>query len=375
MRGALSCRLYLRDAGVTLRVPSWQRIPSLPLSARRRIMTAGILGGGMHSRRRWVVALGAGALAAPLLAFAQPARKVFQIGYVGNSSLTTEAAYVEAFQQGLRERGYIDGRNIVVSYLWAGGSNDKVSEIVAEFVRRNVDVIVTSGTFAPLAAKKATSTIPIVMASVGDPVATGIVASLLRPGANVTGFSSLEEGLQGKRLEILREFIPGHDRVAVLANPSQPYTRVTLRAVRSAAAVQRMSLQVFEAGTLGDLDTAFAAIAKAKPDALMVLPDKPFFYSNIATIVPLAERLRIPAIYPFLEFVEKGGLVYYGTNVPSMFRRAGGYVDMILKGAKPGDLPIEQATHFEFVLNLKAARALGIKVPQSILLRADRLIE
>ena len=328
----------------------------------------------MNNRRRLVVAFGAGAFAAPLLAFTQPARKVFQIGYVGNSSLATEAAYVEAFQQGLRERGYIEGNNIAVSYLWAGGSNEKVSEIIAEFVKRNVDVIVTSGTFAPLAAKKATSTIPIVMASVGDPVGTGIVASLLRPGGNITGSSSLEEGLQGKRLEILREFIPSRNRVAVLANPLQPYTRVTLRALRSAAEVQRISLQVFEAGTLGDLDSAFASLAKAKPDALTVLPDKPFFYSNIVTIVRLAERLRIPAIYPFLEFVENGGLVYYGTNVPSMFRRAGGYIDMILKGAKPSDLPIEQATRFEFVLNMNAAKVLGIKVPESILLRVDRVI-
>lgn len=329
----------------------------------------------MNNRRRLVVTLGAGALVAPLWVFAQPAGKVFQIGYVGNSSLGAESAYIEAFQRGLRERGYIEGKNLVVSYLWAGGSNEKVSEIVAEFVKRNVDVIVTSGTFAPLAAKKATSSIPIVMASVGDPVGAGIVASLSRPGGNITGLSSLEEGLQGKRLEILREFIPGHNRVAVLANPLQPYTRVTLGAVRSAAEVQRISLQVFEAGTLGELDTAFAAITKAKPDALMVLPDKPFFYSNIAAIVRLAERIRVPVTYPFLEFVEKGGLVHYGTNVPSMFHRAVGHIDKLLKGAKPSDLPIEQATHFELSLNLRAAKALGIQVPQSILLRADRVIE
>lgn len=328
----------------------------------------------MNNRRRLIVALGVGAFATPLLAFAQPVGKVFQIGYVGNSSPATEALYVEAFQQGLRERGYLDGKNIVISYLWAGGSNEKVSAIIAEFVKRNVDVIVTSGTFAPLAAKKATSTIPIVMGSVGDPVGAGIVASLQRPGGNITGLSSLEEGLQGKRLEILHEFIPGRNRVAVLANPLQPYTRVTLGAVRSAADLQRISLQVFEAGTLGELDSAFAAITKAKPDALMVLPDKPFFYSNIATILRLAERLRIPATYPFLEFVEKGGLVHYGTNVPSMFHRAGEYIDKILKGARPNDLPIEQATHFELTLSMKAAKMLRIKVPQSILLRADRVI-
>lgn len=329
----------------------------------------------MNNRRKLLLVLGVGAFAAPLFAFAQPVEKIFQIGYVGNSSPAAEAAYVEAFQQGLRERGYIQGKNIVVNYLWAGGSNEKVSEIIAEFVKRKVDVIVTSGTFAPLVAKKATSTIPIVMASVGDPVGTGIVESLSRPGGNITGLSSLEEGLQGKRLEILREFIPGHNRVAVLANPLQPYTQVTLRAARSAAEVQRISVQVFEAGTLAELDSAFAAIGKAKPDALMVLPDKPFFYSNIATIVRLAARLRIPAIYPFFEFIENGGLVHYGTNVPSMFHRAGGYVDKILKGEKPGDLPIEQATHFEIALNMKAAKTLGIKIPQSILVRADKVIE
>lgn len=275
----------------------------------------------------------------------------------------------------MRERGYIEGKNIVVNYRWADGSNEKVSEIVAEFVKLNVDVIVTSGTFAPLAAKKATSTIPIVMASAGDPVASGIVASLSRPGGNITGLSSLEQGLIGKRLEILREFIPGHNRVAVLANPLQPYTQVTLSAARYAAEAQRLSMQVFEASTPGDLDSAFAAIAKAKPDALMVLPDKPFFYANGETIVRLAAKLRIPAIYPFAEFIEKGGLAHYGTNVSSNFRRAGSYVDKILKGGKPGDLPIEQSTHFELTLNMKAARSLGIKVPQSILLRADRVIE
>ena len=319
--------------------------------------------------------LGVGAFASPLFSFAQPVRKVFQIGYVGNSSPAAETAYVEAFQQGLRERSYIEGKNIAINYLWAGGSNEKVSEIIAEFVKRNVDVIVTSGTFAPLAAKKATSTIPIVMASVGDPVGTGIVASLSRPGGNITGLSSLEQGLMGKRLEILQEFIPGHNRVAVLANPLQPYTQVTLRAARFAAEAQRISVQVFEAGTLVELEPAFAAIVKAKLDALMVLPDKPFFYSNIETIVRLAAKLRIPVIYPFVEFVEQGGLVHYGTNVPSMFYRAGGYVDKILKGGKPGDLPIEQATHFELTLNMKAAKTLGIKIPQSILVRADRMIE
>jgi putative ABC transport system substrate-binding protein len=329
----------------------------------------------MSNRRKFLYVLGVGACASALSAFAQIAGKLFQIGYVGNSSAAEEAAYMEAFHQGLRERGYIEGKNIVVNYLWAGGSNEKVSEIVEEFVKRNVDVIVTSGTFAPLAAKKTTSTIPIVMASVGDPVGAGIVASLSRPGGNITGMSSLEQGLQGKRLEILREFIPGHNRVAVLANPLQPYTQVTLRAVRAAAEVQGLSVQVFNAGTLGELDTAFAAIVKAKRDALMVLPDKPFFYSNIETIVRLAARLRIPAIYPFLEFVEKGGLVHYGTSVPGMFRRAGGYVDKILKGGKPSDLPIEQATHFELALNMKAAKTLGIKIPKSVLLRADRVIE
>ena len=302
-------------------------------------------------------------------------RRTFQIGYVGNSTAASEAAYVEAFQKGLRERGYVEGRDIVVNYRWAEGSNEKVSGIIAEFVQHKVDLIVTSGTFAPLAAKKATLTIPIVMASTGDPVGTGIVASLARPGGNVTGMSSLEQGLIGKRLEILREFIPGRNRVAVLANPLQPYTQVTARAARSAGDAQGISLQVFEAGTLGDLNVAFAAIMKAKPDALMVLPDKPFFYSNSATIVQLAGRLRIPATYPFVEFVEKGGLVHYGTNVPSMFQRAGGFVDKILKGAKPSELPIEQATHFELTLNMNAAKALGLKVPPSVLLRADRVIE
>jgi len=300
--------------------------------------------------------------------------KRFQIGYVGNSTPSVEAGYVEVFERGLRERGYIDGQNITINYRWAEGSNEKVSKIIDEFVKRQVDVIVVTGTFAPLTAKKATSTIPIVFTA-GDPVATGIVASLSKPGGNLTGFSSLESGITGKRLELLREFIPGRKRVAVLANPKQPYTRVTIPATQAAAESQHISLDFFYASNRTELEVAFSAIARAKPDALLILPDKPFFFTERANILRLVAKLGVPTSYPFPEYAADGGLFYYGSYSADFFYRMAGYIDKIFKGQNPADLPIEQATRFELVLNLRAAKSLHIKVPQSILLRADRIIE
>jgi putative ABC transport system substrate-binding protein len=300
--------------------------------------------------------------------------KHFQIGYVGNSTPSGEAGYVEAFERGLREHGYIDGQNITINYRWAEGSNEKVSRIIDEFVQRRVDVIVVTGTFAPLAAKKATSSIPIVFTA-GDPLASGIVRSLSKPGGNLTGFSSLDGGIIGKRLELLREFIPGRKRVAVLANPKQPYTRVTIPATQAAAEAQHVSLEFFNASNRVELEVAFAAIAKARPDALLILPDKPFFFTERANILRLVAQLRVPTSYPFPEYAADGGLFFYGANSADFFYRMSGYIDKILKGQNPADLPIEQATRFELLLNLRTAKSLRIKVPQTILLRADRIIE
>jgi putative ABC transport system substrate-binding protein len=300
--------------------------------------------------------------------------KRFQIGYVGNSTPSVEAGYVEAFERGLREHGYIDGQNVTINYRWAEGSNEQVSKIIDEFVQRHVDVIVVNGTFAPLAAKKATSSIPVVFFA-GDPLASGIVRSLSKPGGNLTGFSNLESGIIGKRLELLREFIPGRKRIAVLANPKQPYTRVTIPSIQAAAEAQHVSLEVFSASNHAELEQAFSAIAKARPDGLFILPDKPFFFTERANILRLVTQLRVPTSYPFSDFVRDGGLFYYGAITTDFFYRMSGYIDKIFKGQHPADLPIEQATHFELILNLRAAKSLHIKVPQSILLRADRIIE
>lgn len=326
-------------------------------------------------RRYFLIAAGA-LLAAPLKpALAQRRGKIFQIGYVGNSTPSAESALVAGFRQGLRERGYTEGKDIVIHYRWAAGQNDLVSEIIAEFVGLNVDVIVTSGTLAPLVAKTATTAIPVVMAASGDPVGSGIVASLSRPGGNITGLSTMYADLEGKRLDILRELVPKLGRLALLANPTQPLTPVTLKATRAAAEALRISIQVHEVRAVDEFERAFAAIAKARPEAMAVLADRPFFFAHRAHIVRLAAQHRLPAIYSFREFVEEGGLVYYGPNFVDLFRRAGIYIDKILKGAKPRDLPIEQPTTFELVINLKTAQALGINIPPSIRLRADRMIE
>ena len=328
-----------------------------------------------RSTRRALLGLVGGALLSPLAAWAQQARKPFQIGYVGNSTLSAESALVEGFRLGLRERGYTEGRDVVVHFRWAEGNNQRVSAIIAEFIGLKVDAMVTSGTLAAVAAKKATTAIPVVMASAGDPVNSGIVASLARPGGNITGLSSLYTDLEGKRLEILRELVPRLGRLAVLTNPANPFTQLTLKGTRAAAEALRMTTQVHEVRAAEEFEPVFEAIAKTKPDALAVLADRPFFFSNRAHIVRLAARHRLPAIYPFPEFAEDGGLVYYGPSFVDMFRRAGTYVDRILKGAKPGELPIEQPTKFEFLINGKTAKALGLKIPQSLLLRAERVIE
>lgn len=327
------------------------------------------------TRRKLLIALGAGLIGAPFGTRAQPAGKMFQVGYVGNSTPSVEAALVEAFRQGLRERGYAEGKNIVVHYRWAEGRIDRMPDIVADLIRLRVDVLVMAGTPAVIAAKQATTSIPIVMAAIGDAVATGIVPNLARPGGNVTGLSTLYPDLEGKRLEILRELVPRLQRLALLTNPANPFTQVILKATQAAAAKLRMPVQTFEVSAADQFERVFAALAKARPDALAVLADRPFLVSNRGQIVRFAEKARLPAIYPFPEFVEEGGLIFYGPSFTDMFRRSATYVDKILKGARPADLPLEQPTKFELVLNAKTARTLGIKIPQSILVRTDRVIE
>ncbi len=277
-----------------------------------------------------------------------------------------------AFREGLRDLGYVDGKNIVVMPRWAD-TPQRLSDLAAEVVRNNVDAIVTQGTPAAQAAKRATSTIPIVMASSGDPVAVGLVASLARPGGNVTGNTILAPDLNGKRLELITELVPGISRIAVLSNPTNPITAVDIKAAEAAARSLRVSLQVLEVRDRHDFDRAFKVAIESRAGALLVFAD-PFVLANRTRIATLAVESRLPAVFGISGFAEAGGLADYGPDLEAMFRRAAAYIDKILKGAKPADLPEEQPTRLELVINTATAKRLGLQIPQSILLRADRVI-
>jgi putative ABC transport system substrate-binding protein len=317
--------------------------------------------------------LALGLLAVPLAAQAQPTPgKTARIGYL---SFRSGPSYLdEAFRQGLRELGYFEGQNIAIEYRWADFKPDRASALAAELVRLQVDVIVSTGGPIPAtAAKRATKTIPVVF-SAGDPVGAGLVVSLNRPGGNLTGVNLLANELEAKRLQLLKEAVPGVSRVAVLANPATPTTGATLKGLEGVARALRVKIQVLEVRERQGIDDAFAAMARERAEALLVMTD-PLFLAQRERIVDLAAKHRLPGIFGWREFAEAGGLLSYGTNVADMYRRLATYVDKILKGAKPGDLPIEQPTKFEFVINLKTAKALGLTIPPSILSRADRLIE
>ena len=309
---------------------------------------------------------------APLASEAQSARQVWRIGYLGTSSPSLEPNLVNAFRQGLREFGHIEGQDIVIEYRWAEGKYDRFPELAAELVRLKVDVILTAGTPGALAAKQATRTIPIVMAVVADALAYQLVASLAQPGGNVTGLSTLARDLQGKQLEFLKEIVPRLSRIAVLVNPSNPFNDVLGR--EQVQQALRLKLELFEVKAAEEFEAVFAAIARQRPDALFMIADR-FLLAHRARIVAFAARQRLPGMYPYKEFVEAGGLVSYAPSYPEMFRRSATYVDKILKGAKPADLPVEQPTKFELVINLKTAKALGLTIPQTLLQRADHVVE
>jgi putative ABC transport system substrate-binding protein len=329
----------------------------------------------MISRRRLLVAFAAGIASAARIAHAQQTGKLPQIGYVGNSTSALEASLIEGFRQGLHERGFTEGKNVIVHFRWAEGKMDELPKIVSQLLALNVDVLVTAGTPAALAAKKATTTVPIVMAAVGDAVDSGIVSSLARPGGNITGLSTLYTQLEGKRIQILREFVPKLKRIALLTNPANPFTALMVKSALAATASQNLSAQIYEVSSVAEFENVFAAISKSKPDAMSVLADRPFLVSNRLRIVQFAEKQRLPAMYPFSEFMNDGGLVFYGPNFPDMFRRSATYIDKILKGAKPADLPLEQPTRFEFIINAIAAKALGLTIPQTLLISADKVLE
>jgi len=328
----------------------------------------------MNNRRKLLIAVGVGLLATRS-AYPQSVGKVPKIGYVGNASPSLETALVEGFRLGLRERGYIEGKTIEIQYRWANGKISALPALIAELIALKVDVLVTAGTPAALAAKKATATVPIVMAAVGDAVDSGIVPSLARPGGNITGLSTLYTQLEGKRIQILHELVPKLKHIALLTNPANPFTTLMLKSARAATGARHLATQIYEVSAVGDFEKVFAAIAKSKPDAMAVLADRPFLVSNRQRIVEFAAQNRLPAMYPFSEFMDDGGLVFYGPNFPEMFRRAATYVDKIIKGAKPADLPLEQPTRFEFIVNAKTAKALGLTIPQSLVISADKVIE
>jgi putative ABC transport system substrate-binding protein len=310
-------------------------------------------------------------LASAGLAEAQQTGKVPRIGYLSAGPVTEPARRV-AFRQGLQELGYVDGKNIIIEYQYADGKPNRLPTLAAELVRLKVDVIVTSGTAATRPAKEATATIPIVMAQDNDPVRNGFVASLARPGGNITGLSTLSPQLSGKRLELLKEIVPRLGRVAVFDNSTAANTQA-LKETELAAEAFGVKLQYLDVRSPTDIEAAFRKASKSRADAVLMLPN-PVHFSQRRQIAELAIKNRLPVIYGRPEYVEAGGLINYGVSFADLDRRAATYVDKILKGAKPADLPVEQPSKFEFVINLKAAKHIGLTIPPNVLARADRVI-
>ena len=327
----------------------------------------------MNKKIYWL-ALGAMLFALCMPAEAQQPTKIPRIGYLSGSSPSTSPARRKAFQQGLRELGYVEGKNIIIEWRFAEEKFDRLPALAAELVRLKVDIIVTAGPQATRPAKQATSTIPIVMAQDPDPIGDGFVASLARPGGNITGLSSLAPELSGKQLELMKEIVPKLSHVAVFGTSINPGNAQNLREVELAAKAFGVKLQYLDVLSPNDIETAFQAASKPRADAVLMLPGSVLVLRR-AQLTDLAVKSRLPAIYPQTEFTEAGGLMYYGTNTPDLFRRAATYVDKILKGTKPADLPVEQPTKFEFVINLKAAKQIGLTIPPNVLARADKIIK
>jgi putative tryptophan/tyrosine transport system substrate-binding protein len=323
-----------------------------------------------------VVVIGLALLAKPLGAGSQPpGQKVPRIGYLDGASLSANSVRLEAFRHGLRELGYVEGQSVAIEWRSADGKADRLPGLAAELVRLKVDVIVTGGAGATRPAKEATATIPIVMAQDSDPVESGFVTSLARPGGNVTGLSMLHPELSVKRLELLKEMQPKLSRVAVFGTSSWAGNAHGLRETKRAAQTLRLKLQYVDVSRPTDFEIAFQAASKGQAEAIVMLVWNPLLNARRKEVVEMAVKSRFPTMYRERESVEAGGLITYGPNIPDLFRRAATYVDKILKGAKPADLPVEQPTKFELVINLKTAKALGLTIPQTLLLRADQVIE
>ena len=328
----------------------------------------------MNNRRRLIILMFASLLGVPLASLGQQPAKVARIGFLEASTPSAIAARVEAFRQGLRDLGYVEGKNVVIEYRYAEGNFDRLPALAAELVRLNVNVIVTGGPTAIPAAKAATTAIPIVMAFDTDPVGSGFAASLAKPGGNITGLSTLAPELSAKQIELLKEIVPKLARVAVLGTASRPGSAHALREVENAAKALKVQVQFQDVVDPKGIDAAFLAARKGGADAVLVL-GSPLFNANRTELTELASKSRYPVIYDRAEFVEAGGLMTYSVSLADLARRAATYVDKILKGAKPGDVPIEQPTKFDLVVNMKTAKALGIKIPNSVLAQATRVIE
>ena len=314
-------------------------------------------------------------LALGAIAEAQQPTKIPRIGYLGFGSPSTIPTRIEAFRQGLRELGYVEGKNIFIEWRSAEGNADRLPSLAAELVRLKVDVIVTNGPYSTRAAKAATVTIPIVMAAVGDPVGDGIVASLARPGGNITGLSTLAPEISGKRLELLKEIFPKLSRVAVLGTSTQPGNRQQLRETELAARAFGVKLQYLDVLSPKDIEPAFRESTKGRAEAVVMMVAGAVAAAHRAQILELAVKSRLPTMYPQNTYVEAGGLMSYGVNFADLDRRAATYVDKILKGAKTADLPVQQPTKFEFIINLKAAKQIGLTIPPNVLARADKVIK
>jgi putative ABC transport system substrate-binding protein len=323
-------------------------------------------------RRDFITLLG-GAVAWPLTARAQQAAKTPTIGFLGANTASTQRTATDAFVQRLRELGWIENRTVAIEYRWGEGRDERFAAIAAEFVRLKVDVILTYATPSPIAAKKATEVIPIVFAAAGDPVGTGLVASLARPGGNITGLSIQQTDVASKRLEMLREILPGLRRVAILANMSSPNSVLEMAEAQAAARTVGLAVVTSEVRGAEDIAPAFGAL-KGRAEALYVC-GSPLLTTNRIQINTLALGARLPTMHGFRELTEAGGLMSYGPNFPSLFRRAAEYVDKILHGAKPADLPVEQPTKFDLIINITTAKALGLTVPPTLLARAGEVIE
>jgi putative ABC transport system substrate-binding protein len=324
-------------------------------------------------RREFITLLGGAAAAWPLAARAQQTQKLPTIGFLGSSTASAESQRVAAFVQRLRELGWIEGRTVAIEVRWGEGRNERYADIAAEFVRLKVDVIVTQGTATVIAARQATSVIPIVFAGAADPVGNDLVASLARPGGNVTGLSNQGTDLAAKRLELLREIVPAFGRVAIMGNVVNPAIVLEMREVQVAARMLGLEVAILEIRRAEDIASAFPAL-QVRADALYVAAD-PLLGTNRIRINTLALGARLPTMHDFREYVEAGGLMSYGPNLVDVFRRSADFVDKILRGTKPGDIPVEQPTKFDLVINLATAKALRLAIPESFLVRADEVIE